>query len=165
MEKIKTKRREFLRLSGTFFVSGLAISSIIPIFSSCERDETLPLAPQGSQISIQLTQFPELLNVPSIAKIKVQKPVQLTLIVKRITQTDFLVFSSICPHQGVELDIPAQPDGNIHCPQHDVEFSTLPNSQPPGYVVSNPLGVKVGNLPLFAWEFDPKVNTLIVKFS
>lgn len=165
MEKIKTNRREFLRLSGTFFVSGLAISSIIPILSSCERDESLPSAPPGTQISIQLSQYPELLSVPSITKIKLQNPIQLSLIVKRINNSDFLVFTTICPHQGYELNIPTQPDGNIHCPKHHVDFSTLFVPPPPGRVVSNPLGVKVGNLPLFAWEFDSKTNTLIVKLT
>lgn len=163
MEKFKTDRREFLRLSGSFFVSGLAISSIIPILSSCERDESLPSTPSGSQISIQLSQYPELLSVPSIAKIKVQNPVQFSLIVKRISQSDFLVFTTICPHQGFEVNIPTQPDGNIHCPKHHVDFSTLLEPPPPGRVVANPWGVKVGNLPLFAWEFDSKTNTLIVK--
>lgn len=165
MEKFKTNRRNFLRLSGTFFISGLATSSIIPILSSCERDETLPPAPAGSQVTIQLTQYPELLNVPSIAKIKFQRPVQVILIVKRLSQNDFLVFTSTCPHQGVELNIPANPEGNIHCPQHNVDFSTAQDPPPPGRVVANPMGVKVGNLPLYAWEFDSKNNTLTVKLS
>lgn len=165
MVRRKTNRRNFLRLSGGFFITGLAISPFIPIISSCERDESLPSAPPGSQVIIPLFQHPELMNIPSIAKIVIQQPISIKLIVKRIANNNFIVFTNICPHQGEELDLPSSADGYIHCPKHQVDFSTTAEPPPAGRVVSNPLGVKVGNLPLFIWEFDSKNNSLIVKFS
>jgi Rieske Fe-S protein len=156
-------RREFLKYVGSFFATGLAISTVYPILTSCEKDESLPAPPPGSDIIIDLKQHPELASVPGIKKISVQNPITLTVIVKRTSQTNFLVFSSLCPHQGVDLELPQNPDGNLKCPKHFAEFSTMDSNK--GTVVANPQGVKVGNLPTYQSEYDANKNILIIKLS
>ncbi|MGB9853077.1 MAG: Rieske (2Fe-2S) protein [Candidatus Kapaibacteriota bacterium] len=163
IESTKKSRREFLRYVGSFFATGLAISTVYPILTSCEKDESLPAPPPGSTVNINLKDYPDLLNFPSIKKITVTSPLNMSFIVKRKDQTTFLVFSSLCPHQGAELEVPQNADGNIHCPRHNVDFSTFENAI--GKVVSNPQGVKVGNLPTYQSEFDAKQNILVIKLS
>lgn len=159
----RTTRREFFKYVGSFFATGLVISSVYPILTSCEKDESVPAPPPGSNITINLKDHPEFNNIPSIKKIIVQTPINTTLIIKRVSQTTFLVFSSLCPHQGVELELPQNPDGNLHCPRHNVDFSTQENNK--GVVVSNPTGVKLGNLPTYQAEFDSTKNILVIKLS
>ncbi|MCX7908996.1 MAG: Rieske 2Fe-2S domain-containing protein [Ignavibacteria bacterium] len=158
-----TTRRDFLRYVGSFFATGLVITTVYPILTSCEKDESLPAPPPGSNVTIDLKAHPELNNIPSIKKINIQTPVSLTIIIKRISQTNFLGFSSLCPHQGVDLELPSNPDGNLHCPRHNVDFSTMETNK--GVVVSNPNGVKLGNLPTYQVEFDPNKNILTIKLS
>ncbi len=167
MEKKELKntqnRREFLRYVGSFFISGVVVSTVYPILTSCEKDESLPLPPPGSTLEIKLSDYPELNQYPSIKKFVFQKPTPITIIVKRFSQTEFVVFSAFCPHQGVELNIPSKPDANILCPKHFTEFSTIQNTA--GYVVANPQGVKVGNLPTYHSEYDATKNILTIKLS
>lgn len=158
-----TTRREFFKYIGSFFATGLVITSVYPILTSCEKDESLPAPPPGSNITINLKDHPELNNIPSIKKIYVQSPINTTLIIKRVSQSTFLVFSSLCPHQGVELELPQNPDGNIHCPRHNVDFSTQESNK--GVVVSNPNGVKLSNLPTYQAEYDSAKNILVIKLS
>ncbi|MCX7879945.1 MAG: Rieske 2Fe-2S domain-containing protein [Ignavibacteria bacterium] len=166
MEETKgTSRREFLRLTGSFFVVGMAVTTVYPVLTSCERDEELPTLPVGSNLIVDISKYPQLQEIPGIAKIKFQSPIQITLIIKRISQTEFIVFSSICPHQAVELDIPTNPDGNIRCPLHSVEFSSKKEPFGPGYVVANPQGVRVSTLPNYHYEFDRSKNILTIKLS
>ncbi|ROL57964.1 hypothetical protein D9V87_09050 [Bacteroidetes/Chlorobi group bacterium MS-B_bin-24] len=156
-------RREFLRYAGSFFISGLVVSSIYPILTSCEKDESLPPPPRGSSITIDLSEHPELKQIPSISKLSFQKPVSLTIIIKRTSKSEFVVFSAFCPHQGVELEVPSNPDGNIRCPKHFAEFSTSLSTA--GFLVANPQGVKVGNLSTYHYEFDAAKNILTIKLS
>lgn len=156
-------RREFLRYVGSFFISGFVVTTVYPILTSCEKDESLPLPPPGSSLEINLKDYPELNQFPAIKKLVFQKPISITIIVKRTSQTEFLVFSAFCPHQGVELNIQSTPDANIVCPKHFAEFSTIPNTA--GFVVANPQGVKVGNLPTYHFEFDSTKNILTIKLS
>ncbi len=159
----QSTRREFLRYVGSFFASGLVISATYPILTSCEKDESLPAPPPGSNITIFLKDHPELNTFPSIKKFTFQTPVNLSIIVKRNAEKKFLVFSGLCPHQGVDLELPKSADGNLLCPRHKAEFSTLESTK--GEVVANPQGVKVGVLPLYQSEFDSDRNVLIIKLS
>jgi nitrite reductase/ring-hydroxylating ferredoxin subunit len=158
-----TSRRQFLRYVGSFFASGLVISTVYPILTSCEKDESLPAPPPGSSITINLKDYPELGTIKSIKKIAFQNPINTILIIKRETEDIFIVFSAFCPHQGVELETPSNPDGNIKCSRHFVEFSTNLNTK--GNVVANPQGVKLGNLPTYQAEFDKGKNILTIKLS
>lgn len=159
----QTTRREFLRYVGSFFASGLIISATYPILTSCEKDESLPAPPPGSNITINLKDHPELNTFPSMKKFTFQTPLNLSIIVKRIAEKNFIVFSGLCPHQGVDLELPKSADGNLLCPRHKAEFSTLEPTK--GKVAANPQGVKVGDLPLYQAEFDPGNNALIIKLS
>lgn len=161
--KIGTSRRDFLRYVGSFFATGLAISTVYPILTSCEKDESLPAPPPGSNITIAIKDHPELASFPSIKKISVQNPVNMNIIVKRVSQTTFLAFSSLCPHQGVDLEVPQDPNGNIHCPRHFVEFST--NEANKGNVVANPQGINLKSLPTYQTEYDANKNILVIKLS
>lgn len=161
--KEQTTRREFLRYVGSFFASGLVLSATYPILTSCEKDESLPTPPPGSNITINLNDHPELKIFPSIKKFTFQTPVNLSIIVKRIEEIKFIVFSGLCPHQGVDLELPNSADGNLLCPRHKAEFSTLETTK--GKVVANPQGVKVGDLPMYQTEFDPAKNVLTISLS
>jgi len=163
INKTTQTRREFLRYSGSFFISGIVIATVYPILTSCEKDESLPPPPPGSAINLNLNDHPELNQIPSIKKLNFQKPITLSIIIKRISKNEFVVFSALCPHQGVELEVPPNPDGNLRCPKHLVEFST--NLTTPGVVVVNPQGVKVGNLSTYHHEFDSTKNILTIRLS
>lgn len=158
-----TSRREFFKYVGSFFATGLILSTTYPILTSCEKDESLPIPPSGTNLTVNLKDHPELTTVPSIKKIAFKTPSNLTLIVKRVSQATFIVFQAYCPHQGVELELPQNPNGNIVCLRHSVEFSSGDTNK--GDVVSNPQGVRVGNLPTYQSEFDQAKNILTIKLS
>ncbi len=158
-------RREFLKTTGSVVISGLTFTVLSPLLSSCEKDEKFPTAPAGSQVAIDLKNYPDLQSFPSIVKIKVMQPITTVLIIRRLSETEFFVFTATCPHQGAELNTPTDSSGNIHCPQHNVDFWSKNAPPEPGSVVANPLGVKVGSLRTYNYEFNSTTNILTVKLS
>jgi nitrite reductase/ring-hydroxylating ferredoxin subunit len=159
------KRREFLKTTGSVVISGLTLTVLSPLLSSCEKDEQLPTAPPGSEIAIDLKNYPDLQKFPSIAKIKVTKPIETAFIIRRLSETEYFVFTATCPHQGAELNIPSDVSGDIHCPQHNVDFWSKSAPPAPGSVVANPMGVKVGSLRIYNCEFNSKTNILTIKLT
>lgn len=159
------KRREFLKATGSVVMGGLTLTVLSPLLSSCERDEMLPTAPPGSEIVIDLKNYPDLQTFPSIVKVKVTKPIETAFIIRRLSESEYYVFTATCPHQGAELNTPSDAGGNIHCPQHNVDFWSKSAPPEPGSVVANPMGVKVGSLRIYNYEFNSKTNTLTIKLT
>lgn len=159
------KRREFLKTTSSVVISGLTLTVLSPLLSSCEIDEKLPTAPPGSEVVIDIKNYPDLTTFPSITKIKVTEPIEMAFIVRRLSETEYFIFTATCPHQGAELNTLSGANGYIHCPQHNVDFWSKSAPPAPGSVVSNPMGVKVGSLRLYNYEFNPKTNILTIKLS
>ncbi len=164
--KVDQYRRNFLKITGSVFIGGIAISGFSGLLTSCEEDEKLPTAPPGSEVIIQLSEHPELSNFPSykFVKLNVSNIGETAFIIYRVGENEFIIFSGFCPHQGVELEVPKQSDGPIHCPRHSVDFCASKNCTL-GAVVSNPQGVKLGSLKTYNYTFDEKTNRLIIKYS
>lgn len=160
MEKENQARREFLKKASIMLGAGLSATSLTSLIVSCEKDEILPPPPPGSNVTIKITDFPSLMFVGGMAKLSVTKPQNMIFIVKREGEKEFLIFDSICPHQGEELiPDPDKTGKKIFCPRHNVEFSAEKSTK--GTVVNNPQGVRVGSLKSdYNYEYDDVSKTL-----
>ncbi len=154
-EKHSPDRRNFLKAAGMILGSGVAAGFLGAALVSCERDEIPPGLKPGETAEVDISQIPVLSTIGGVAKISVKGS---RFIVKRNTAEEFLVFSAICPHQGCELDLPAQPNGGAPCPCHAVVFSLAKGES--GKILSNPQGVSSGPLPALNSTFDAAKNIL-----
>jgi Rieske Fe-S protein len=152
-------RREFLKKAGVLLGAGITVTSLSSLIVSCEKDELLPAPPVGSSATINLADYPSLLSVGGFAICTIKTPQELSYMVKRESSTEFLIFQTLCPHQGEPLLLPDKAGANIFCPRHNVEFSPLKDSK--GNVVKNPQGVSVGALKSnYTYEYDSAKNIL-----
>jgi len=74
------------------------------------------------------------------------------LVIMRTSDTDFLVLSAVCTHEGCRVELPAS--GIINCLCHGSQFSAST-----GNVLSGPA---VGKLRSYTATFDRSANTLTI---
>lgn len=77
------------------------------------------------------------------------------MIIRKATNV-FVVLTTVCTHQGCEVDLPLSAGANIQCPCHGSKFSSADGS-----VVSG-----LANSPLrkYIAEYDAKTNILTITF-
>ncbi len=78
------------------------------------------------------------------------------VIITRYNETEFYVLTSVCTHQGCEVNLPAEPKGDLVCPCHNSVFSSSN-----GGVKRGPAGAP---LRKFSTTFDTKNNVLKIMF-
>lgn len=133
MENNSTNRRNFLKKAGILIGAGIAAPAIGSVLTSCEENQFQYL-PLPENYELDLAGYSSLNTVGAVAKIKITgKNQNKPLVIKRKSETEFSVMTSICPHQGCEVDLPK--DGvAMDCPCHHVEFSA-----DDGKIIKNPI--------------------------
>lgn len=123
MENNNNDRRSFLKKAGLMIGVGLSAGTITSILSSCDEEQFF-YAPLPETYELSLANYPALANVGTAVKVTIPgknggKP----LMIKRKAADTFVVLSSICAHQGCEVDLPTGGGLNCQCPCHDVAYS------------------------------------------
>lgn len=150
-------RRHFLRLATSSVGVILTAPMIASLITSCETDETQPNAP-GKTYEVNIADYPELSAVGSITSAFVGElnggsPV----FISRVAESAFVVFSTVCTHQGCSVEVPATPSDNCHCPCHGAEYSPTD-----GRVLRQPSAGSATDLPKFASSYSSSTNILTI---
>ncbi|HYF02234.1 MAG TPA: Rieske (2Fe-2S) protein, partial [Patescibacteria group bacterium] len=79
----------------------------------------------------------------------------------RISQTQFLIVSAVCTHEGCTVDLPgdnAENSPDMVCPCHLAKFSKTT-----GKVLRTP-GVPINDLTVFENTYDASTTTITIKY-
>lgn len=146
----KNERRDFFKKVSSVVGFGLFATSFGAAVTSCEQDQVFP-APPPETIDVDITKYPALATNGGLAKVILtyKDGSTVTVIVKRVDETTFNVFSSICTHNNWEVDLPASSGGVFNCSLHGATFSSED-----GTVVNKPFS-SIDNLKKFSiFEYD-----------
>ena len=143
------QRRDFLKKAGMLLGAGVTMTSLSSLIVSCEKDIVLPAAPSAGTVTISLSSYPVLSEVGGTAKVigfVDGTTTEVTYIVRRDSQTDFVALEALCPHAGGDFILPTSTssDQNLKCTLHQAEFYT--DLAKEGQLASDPKGVKPRNL-------------------
>ena len=106
------ERRSFLKKEGLMIGVGLTAGSVSSILNSCDSEQYI-YAPLPTTFELDLNPYPALANIGTAIKITIPgKNGDKPLIIKRKSQDTFVVITSICAHQGCEVDLP--PSGSTN---------------------------------------------------
>jgi len=148
-----SERRNFLVQSGTLLGVGLFAGSISNFLESC-TNSTAPVVQQ----QINVTQYPELQNDFGAKKIKFSGLNQnFPVLVIRKSATSFVALSTICAHQGNEVNLPDPVTKTITCPVHGSQYNEIDGSLK--------LGPATHGLQQFPTTFDAATNILTISIS
>lgn len=160
MSASSTDRRDFLRRAAASVGIALCAGTAASILSSCEKDESLP-GPSATPVTLPLSGLPPLATPGSIVVTTVNgvngnRP----LAIARLDATQFVVFSTICGHQGCPVSPPES--GSITdpltCPCHGAQYDSRN-----GKIVRQPQdGGRSTDMPTFAARFDEQSNSLVI---
>ena len=78
-------------------------------------------------------------------------------IIVRVNQSTMLAVSSLCTHQGCQVNLPTPDKTTLFCPCHFAEFSSQT-----GAVTVQPKQGSATNLPVFDTEYNQIANVLVV---
>lgn len=79
------------------------------------------------------------------------------IVIIRQSETEFLVVTAICTHQGCTVDLPTSPGANLICPCHGAQYSSRPSDG--GAVLGGPAPLPLKKYP---YAFDATRNVLIL---
>jgi cytochrome b6-f complex iron-sulfur subunit len=144
-------RREFLSRST------LAVAGAAALAAGCGDGQFGPLAltptnPTNNAISFKVSTVPGLATVGQLVKL----PPSVGLIaVKRTGATTFAAISTVCTHQGCEVDITGT---TFECPCHNSRFDN------DGHVTRQPVGTagSATNLPTYTTKYDAATDILTI---
>ncbi len=142
---------------------GLTLPVLSTIFAGCEKDEgpiiTGPAMTGDNVVDINNT--PELQSIGGSAKIFFQGYNNgYALLIVRNSETEFLVASAECTHQGCSVAKPASPGATMNCPCHGTRYSSVD-----GTVVRQPSFGSATTLKKFLYKFDSAENILTIDFN
>lgn len=147
-------RRNFIKTMGSAIGAGLVFVPLTQFLSSCEHQE--PTGSPNKELIVNLNDYPQLSEVGKFQKITQNNQ---PLLILRKSQTEFLVLSLICTHQGCEVDVP---DSNnvLNCYCHNSKFSGNDGS-----VIKGPDdGSNITALKNLKNSFDVNSNQLKINF-
>ncbi len=153
-------RRAFLHSALAVAGVTLCATSVASILASCEPDETMPTLPKGEVVRFPIGSITELQTVGGIAATVIPGiNFNRDVFIARIAASSFVVFSTVCTHQGCPLPLPANADGatRIVCPCHAAEYQASS-----GKITRQPIGDTATDLPTFAASFEADTQTLVV---
>jgi Rieske Fe-S protein len=141
-------RREFLSRST------LAVAGVAAVAAGCGDGHFGPtaLTPTNNKISVKVSSLPGL----GVTGQPVKIPQSVGLIaVKRTGATTFAAVSTVCTHQGCEIDVTGT---TYECPCHNSRFDS------DGHVTGQPQGTSgsATNLPTYATQYDTATDTLTI---
>ena len=133
--------------------SGLAVAGVAAIASGCGDGQFGPasLSTTTQSVQIKVASIPALATVGQLVKIPVTSGL---IAVKRTGTASFSAISTVCTHQGCEVDIQANA---FVCPCHNSRYD---NS---GGVTRQPDGGGFStNLPTYVTKYDAATDTLTI---
>jgi cytochrome b6-f complex iron-sulfur subunit len=147
-------RREFLQQALVLLGAGMCAPALAAWLQSCSSETKQPTEPGGT-VELDLSTVPELQQVGGAVKRTFEQhnggePV----LIIRLAEQQFVVFSTICTHAGCKVGLPQS--GRIPCPCHGAQFATSD-----GRVLQGPASAP---LKRFACEYDPARNVLKISF-
>lgn len=103
-------------------------------------------------VSLKVASLPELATVGQLVKIPVQSGL---IAVKRTGAASFAAISTVCTHQGCEVNINS---GAFICPCHDARFDTN------GRVTAQPVRTSgsATDLPVYTTKYDVATDILTI---
>ena len=141
-------RREFLSRST------LAVAGAAAMAAGCGDGHFGPTAlrPTTNTISVKVASFPGLATVGQ--PVKLSHSVGL-IAVKRTGASTFSAVSTVCTHQGCEIDVTG---ASFECPCHNSRFDS------DGHVTRQPQGTSgsATNLPTYTTKYDSATDTLTI---
>ncbi len=147
-------RRKFILNFGSAIGAGLVFVPLSQLLNSCEHQE--PTGIKSKELLISLNQYPVLNEVGKFQKITENN---LPLLIIRKSQTEFLILSLFCTHQGCEVDVPDS-SNILNCYCHNSRFSASDGS-----VVKGPDdGSNISSLKKYQYTFDSNSNQLKIIF-
>jgi Rieske Fe-S protein len=151
---VSQERRDFL-------LKALAAGSLVCFggmfgvpFAGCSKNASDPVSslPAVSPV-IDLSTEPALQTIGGAVKLHVTGLNNgRNIIVIRMTATSFVAFTSICTHQGNEINLPASTGANMICPAHGSQFR-----EADGSVAQGPAQIPLSK---FSAVFDQQKNTV-----
>lgn len=140
-------RREFLSRGS------LAVAGAAALAAGCGDGQFGPtaLAPTTTAVSVKVATLPALATVGQLVKL----PANVGLVaLKRTGAATFAAISTVCTHQGCEIDITGT---TFQCPCHNSRFDN------DGHVTGQPSGGgSATNLPTYATRYDAATDTLTI---
>jgi len=116
-------RRGFLLKSITIVGAGLLGGSLPVLLSSCSSGSN-PASSNPTPTNIDITNYPELQTVNGFKKVSVSgKNSDYPFIIIRKSTTEFTVLSSMCQHQGCEVNNPDIASKTILCHCHGSRYN------------------------------------------
>ncbi|NQW30858.1 MAG: Rieske 2Fe-2S domain-containing protein [Ignavibacteria bacterium] len=150
-------RRDFLRTATTSVGLVLSAPVIVAILSSCEENETTA-PPTGKKVVVDISTFTEL-SAPGgiVSTVVTGLNADNRVFISRVSDTEFVVFSTICTHQGCEVGSPAMSGMHCVCPCHNAMYSHVD-----GKILRQPSSGSATDLPKFVSEFNSSTNILTI---
>jgi Rieske Fe-S protein len=147
-------RREFLQQALVLLGAGMCAPALAAWLQSCSSETKQPTEPGGT-VELDLSTVPELQQVGGAVKRTFgQHNGGQPVLIIRLAEQQFVVFSTVCTHAGCEVGLPQS--GRIPCPCHGSQFATSD-----GRVLQGPASAP---LKRFASEYDPARNVLKISF-
>jgi cytochrome b6-f complex iron-sulfur subunit len=145
-------RREFLSRST------LAVAGVAALAAGCGDGQFGPtaLTPTTNTISVKVASLPGLATVGQPVKLPYGSGPEAVLIaVKRTGLSTFAAVSTVCTHQGCEIDVTGT---TFECFCHHSRFDG------DGHVTGQPVGTdgSATNLPTYATQYDAATDTLTI---
>jgi len=144
-------RREFLSRSS------LAVAGAAALAAGCGDGQFGPTAltptnPTNGAITLKVASVPALATVGQLVKLP---PTVGLIAVKRTGAATFAAISTVCTHQGCEIDITGT---TFECPCHNSRFDN------DGRVTGQPVGTggSATNLPTYTTKYDAATDSLTI---
>ncbi len=151
------ERRSFLQHIGIITFASFSTLMLSNFIISCEQDEV------SSNVSIEkikLDDYKALIEIGGITAIFFKnnpKPI----LVKRISEEEFIVVDRTCTHKGCTVGMPQNNLNYMECLCHGAKFSVDDFT-----VIQNPNdGSQIKPLKRYAYSFNKETNELIIDFS
>jgi Rieske Fe-S protein len=121
-KNVSLENRRDILLKGTSLLGvSLCATAVSSLLSGCEND-TLKTSDEFE--AFEISKEPALSEIGGAAKRTFGhqnggRPV----IIVRLSETDFIAFTSVCTHAGTEINLPSDTEENFLCPNHKSLFS------------------------------------------
>lgn len=156
-EKVNKGRREFFKKSGKYAGLFLALPIASGLIGGCERDEVAP-GQTGESIIVNISGHPELEETGAMKSIPPQgKFGGRALNVYRQSPGSFIVYTSVCTHQGCTVHPPFGSENFMSCECHGATYLIADGS-----VNTMPTDGVATTLPRYKNEFNPQSNMLTI---
>ncbi|MBL7997207.1 MAG: Rieske (2Fe-2S) protein [Candidatus Kapabacteria bacterium] len=149
---MQNNRREFFIKAASMLGVAVSATSVATLLASCEEDT---IKNSGQTISVDISGDKALETVGGVVAKTIGGN---STVVVRASESEYVVLSRVCSHQGCTVSVPANASERIVCPCHLAEFNPLTGAQ---VKEPNASGTR-GPLKRYASSYNPSTKTLTV---